>query len=271
MSCCSDAITETIIKRVNDAQYLSILCDEASDTLNKEQLSFCLRYVDKRGICEDFLKFVHCKSDLTGKDLFKEVVDTLNELGLDLKNCRGQGYDGAGAVSGVLNGLSALILKENEKARYTHCANHRLNLTISTSCKITSIRNLIYTIKEITYFFNFSPIRSEHLQWIIKNASQNKGKTKLFDVCRTKWVIRTDGLDVFEDILIYIVQTFEYFCLSPDSNVNRDTVAKAQVLLNHVTNFNFIVTLVVTRKVFDYTHSVTELLQAKSNDIVKGF
>ena len=106
---------------------------------------------------------------------------------------------------------------------------------------------------------------------IIKNGSQNKGKTKLFDVCRTRWVSRIDGLDVFEDILIYIVQTFEYFCLSADSNVNRDTVAKAQVLLNHVTNFNFIVTLVVTRKVFDYTHSVTELLQAKSNDIVKGF
>ena len=217
------------------------------------------------------MKFVHCKSGLTGKDLFKEVVDTLNELGLDLKNCRGQGYDGAGAVSGVVNGLSALILKENEKARYTHCANHRLNLAISTSCKITSIRNLMNTIKEITYFFNFSPIWSEHLQRIIKNASQNKGKTKLFDVCRTRWVIRIEGLDVFEDILIYIVQTFEYFCLSADSSVNRDTVAKAQVLLNHVTNLNFIVTLVVTRKAFDYTHSVAELLQAKSNDIVKGF
>ena len=70
----------------------------------------------KKGeICEDFLKFVHCKSGLTGKDLFKEVVDTLNELELDLKNCRGQGYYGAGAVSGVVNGLSALILKENER------------------------------------------------------------------------------------------------------------------------------------------------------------
>ena len=48
-------------------------------------------------------------------------------------------------------------------------------------------------------------------------------------------------------------------------------MAKAQVLLNHVTNFNFIVTLVVTRKVFDYAHSVTGLHQARSNDIVKGF
>ena len=43
---------------------------------------------------------------------------------------------------------------------------------------------------------------------------------------------------MFENILIYAVQIFEYFCLSP---------------------------------VFDYTHSVTELLQAKSNDIVKRF
>ena len=31
LNCCSDAITETIIKRVNAAQYFSILCDEVSD------------------------------------------------------------------------------------------------------------------------------------------------------------------------------------------------------------------------------------------------
>ena len=74
---------------------------------------------------------------------------------------------------------------------------------------------------------------------------------------------------MFEDILIYIIQILLHY--TNLHYLNRDTVAKAQVLLNHVTNFNFIVTLVVTRKVFDYTHPVTELLQAKSNDIVKGF
>ena len=218
---------------------------------------FCLRYVDKKSeICEDFLKLVHCKSGLTDKDLFKGVVDTLNEPRRDLKICRRQGYDGAWAVSGAVNGLSALILKENEKVLYTHGAKHRLSLAISTSCKITRIRNLMNTIKEITYFYNFSPIGSENLQPIIKNACQNKGKAKVFDVCRTRWVTRIDGLDVFKDILIYIIQIFEYLCLSPDSNINRDTVATAQVVLNHVTNFNFTVTLVVTRKVFDYAHPV---------------
>ena len=121
----------------------------------------------KGEICEDFLKFIHCKSGLSGKDLFKEVVDYINELGLDLKTCPEQGYDDAGLVRGVVNDLSALILKENEKALYTNCANHSLNLVISTSCNIRIIKNLMNTIKKLAYFFNFSPIRSKHLQWII--------------------------------------------------------------------------------------------------------
>ena len=112
LSCCSDAITGTTIKGINYAQYFTILCDEASDISNKEQLFFCLTYVEKKGkICEDFLNLVHCKSGLTEKDLFKEVLDILNEPRRDLQICRGQGYDGAWAESGVANGLSALILK----------------------------------------------------------------------------------------------------------------------------------------------------------------
>ena len=84
LDCCSDAIKGTMIKRVDDTQYFSILCDEASDT---SKASFCLRCVDKKGeICEEFLKFVHCKSGWSGKDLFKKVVDNLNELEFDPKN-----------------------------------------------------------------------------------------------------------------------------------------------------------------------------------------
>ena len=43
---CSDAITETIIKRVNDAQYFCILCDEASETSNKAQFILIVIIID---------------------------------------------------------------------------------------------------------------------------------------------------------------------------------------------------------------------------------
>ena len=59
--------------------------------------------------------------------------------------------------------------------------------------------------------------------------------------------------------------------MNPESTINRDTSIKVQALLNHISTFNFIVSLVITRKVFNFTHSVTVLLQSKSNDIINGF
>ena len=157
LTCSYDTMAKTIIGRVKEAKFYSIICDEASDGSNKEQLSFCLRYVDDDGdICEKFLKFIHCKSGLTGKDLYNEVTEALSRFGLDLQNCRGQGYDGGGTVSGHVNVLSALILRENSKAFYIHFASHKLNLVIGTSCKISFVRNLMDAIKDISFFFFFS-------------------------------------------------------------------------------------------------------------------
>ena len=97
--------------RVKEAKFYSIISHEASDASNKEQLLFCLRHVNNDGnTCEDVLEFIHCKSSLTGKDLYNEVTEALSSFGLDLQHCCGQGYSGAGAVSGHVNGLSVLIL-----------------------------------------------------------------------------------------------------------------------------------------------------------------
>ena len=178
-------MAETIIGRVKEAKLYSVICDEASDASSKEQLTFCLRYVNDDGdICEDFVKFIHCKSGLTGKDLYNEVTEALSSFGLDLRNCRGQRYNGASAVSGHVNGPSALILRKNSKTLYTHCAIHRLNLVIGTSCKISSARNFMDVIKDISDFFNFSPIRTKHLQNFVKKYEQGRKKCKLIDVCR---------------------------------------------------------------------------------------
>ena len=72
----------------------------------------------------------------------------------------------------------------------------------------------------------------------------------------------------FKNVIIFI-QTILSFVLSRKI-INRDTVSRSlvQALLNDLSNFPFIVTLVVKRKLFDFSHSVIELLQAKSNDVV---
>ena len=57
---------------------------------------------------------------------------------------------------------------------------------------------------------------------------------------------------------------------SRKSTIISDTTIKTQNLLTCLSNFNFIFTPVITRKVFDFTYSVNVLVQVKSNDIVNG-
>ena len=56
-------------------------------------------------------------------------------------------------ISAHVNGLSALTFNKISKAFYIHCANHRLNLVIGTSCKMAPVRNLMDVIKDSSCFF----------------------------------------------------------------------------------------------------------------------
>ena len=137
ISCCGELITSKILSAVKKAKFFSIIADEAADSSNKEQMSLVLRFVDNNLVIrEDFVRFIDCKEGLAGVNLASTLLKTISNLGLDIMNCRGQGYDGAGSVAGHINGLSAHILRLNNKALYTHCHSHRINLSISKSCAV---------------------------------------------------------------------------------------------------------------------------------------
>ena len=57
---------------------------------------------------------------------------------------------------------------------------------------------------------------------------------------------------------------------SPVSKSNSDTKTKTNTFLNCNSTFEFVYTLIVTPRVFDITLPATQLLQAKSNDILDG-
>ena len=85
-----------------------------------------LRFVDPKRfeIREEFLRFLHCSDGLSGKGLFETLTKSLrDDLKLDLSDCRGQAYDGAGAVAGTNVGLASLITARNSLALYVLVTN----------------------------------------------------------------------------------------------------------------------------------------------------
>ena len=115
-----------------------------------------MRYVDSSlDIQGYFVSFVLCENGITGEKLASVLIKKIDSLSLEIENCRGQAYDGAGNVAGPKSGLTRL----NSKAWYMHCFNHRLNLSVANTFKITSVHNLMDRIREITEFFNYSQTR----------------------------------------------------------------------------------------------------------------
>lgn len=269
IACCGAFIRDKIVLEVKKAKIFTIICDEACDSSTKEQMSLVLRFVDEEfNVREDFIAFIHCSEGLNGAALAKVILDTLDDYGLNIKNCRGQGYDGAGSVAGKVNGCSAHILRLNHLALYTHCFSHRLNLVVCKSCSVYNVKKVMDLIKDMSYFFNLSETRQIVLEKNIKEILPESTKSRLLDVCRTRWVERIVGMGNFQDLFPAIVQTFVEMSENVNRKSNDQTQSRAHSHRNAVERFDFIVGMVFTRRVFDLTMDVTKLLQAKGNDIL---
>ena len=203
---CGLMITEKILNELQEARFFSILADEAADISNLEQMAIVLRFVDKSAmIREAFLGFFHCNEGLTGREIANMIMKSIKDLGLDLRYCRGQGYDGAGNMAGKCNRASTLIQRQYPQALYVHCKSHVLNLCVASACAIQLVRNMMGHVRVVSEFFNVHPKRFALLSEKIHHLLPSADHKALIDVCRTRWVARIDGLSMFIEVFFFIL------------------------------------------------------------------
>ncbi|KAF0705946.1 zinc finger MYM-type protein 1-like, partial [Aphis craccivora] len=259
-------ITNKIVERINKAKCFASIADETIDVSGIEQFSVCVRYVDEiEGeyvTREDFLCFVPVEI-VTGEGLANTLLTTLNALGVNTLFMKGQGYDGARAMSGQYNGCAAIIKKICPEAVYVHCANHNLNLAITHACKITPIRNCLGTIKEIVNYFRKSNKAGLILKNKIKADVPEAKQTRLLKFCETRWVEHLNSLSLFYDVFEYICSALEELEVT---TCKVDGVQPHTLLLSICTP-QFIVALLVLKPIFSLTKNLSLSLQKVDCDL----
>jgi hypothetical protein len=226
-----DLITAKIVTEVKEAGMFSVLVDETADVSQREQVSLTFRIVSKEGeVVELFAGFVTTEA-LTGKGLAQVVKDFLTKLRLDLGMCRGQGYDGAAAMSGRMNGCQAVILEAQPLASFVHCASHRLNLAISDTCNVTEFKVAFGTLSSVSNFILGSPQRIAHFEREVESAFSGDEvapkRRRLLTLCATRWVERHDAVLVFCELFVAVINHLSYYEREGDA-----TVAAAAGCLN---------------------------------------
>ena len=152
-------IVRDISENIRNSFY-AIIFDEYTDVSNKEQLTFCLRWVDDCfNIREEFLGFYEVKN-IKSDTIGFAIKDILLRIQISLDKCRGQCYDGASNTLGKKSGAAKQIFDIQPKAHYTHCHCHSLSLSVKDLTKQSKLlSDTMDSAGEIAILIKFSPKR----------------------------------------------------------------------------------------------------------------
>lgn len=274
ISACNDVIVKHIATEVNAAKCFAVLADETTDIATVEQMTLCVRYLKRFAtndehknefkIVENFLKFVPL-TETTGRSIADAVLKGLADCNIDTFFLRGQGFDGASAMSGAYNGAQAVIYAQHPKAPYVHCASHCLNLAITYSSKVPAIRNSFGIIGKIYSFFK-TPKRNLVLTSKINAANQGETEIsakKLKKLCPTRWVERHDAITVMVALFDQVIEALEEITTWND----KETSTEAHTLLCSILTSQFVIALLSADKLLSYSVRLSEKLQGVNLDL----
>ena len=108
-------VKKIIIDKLKLAKNFSVILDCTPDVIHKEQMSLIVRFVDVSHcdikVVEHFIEYFIVE-DTTGKGLLDLLLAEIDKLGLNIDDCRGQGYDNGANMKGKHEGVQAHILRD---------------------------------------------------------------------------------------------------------------------------------------------------------------
>lgn len=169
ISVASSAVKKHVLDEIRGAPFYTVMADGTQDITKHDQVSCVIRYVQLNSernvveIKESFLGFFHLidQSALGIEILLKSILSDV-----DIKKCRGQGYDGASVMSGKLSGVQKRIKDYAANALYVHCSSHNLNLILCDAAEAcVEVKSFFGVIQEIYNYLGSSAPR-----WAVLHA-----------------------------------------------------------------------------------------------------
>lgn len=192
-------------------------------------------------------------SDQSAAGITSDILRSLEQMELDIKKCRGQGYDGANVMSGVYSGVQKRIKDVEPNAAYIHCAAHNLNLVINDAVsEVTEVRNFFTVLADLYTFFGNSINR-----WDILGSITGESSIKLKRLNPTRWAGRAVSLLALKLRYVDVIKALTKINLT----TKKDERDESRRLLKSIENFEFIFILIICSKILQQTNVVSQVLQ----------
>jgi hypothetical protein len=226
-------------------------------------MSICLRYLNTAScqIEERFVGFTPLQ-DMSAASLASAIKDFVGGLGLSLQCCIAQSYDGASVMSGVNNGVQAVIRRESGNAcPYVHCHTHRLNLVLQVDLakQVNYVGETFGLLEAIYAFQSVSPLRH---QVFLSQQTEEDVLLSIPQQSDTRWVCKIAGVNYFYSRLKCVIAALTELSTSK----NKKEAAEARGLLLQIRSFNVIMCLTLLHDLLPITQTLSNQLQSASLD-----
>ena len=267
---CGNTVLRQLLRDIRAAEYFALIADEATDISHNEQMCIAVRWVDSSyTIHETALGLVQLP-DTKALTLFNVIKDVLVRCSLPISSCVGQAYDGASNMSGVRNGVQALMKKESGHCLYVHCFAHSLNLCVQeVTKKCELLRNCMEFIFQLVQLIKFSPKRMNLFESMRKQITLSDGESALSPslrpLCPTRWTVRHSAIDSILKNYQALMSSLEIIQQGHD-----EYAAKGKGLLMRMESFDTLFSLKLAYLVFSAAEQFSTNLQAKDTTIAEG-
>ncbi|VVC42839.1 Ribonuclease H-like domain,Domain of unknown function DUF4371, partial [Cinara cedri] len=260
----SENLCHIICEEIISCSFFSIILDSTQDITKIDQVSVIIRYVivdyetHTINIKESFLGF-YALEQHGSMDYAHLIQNVLHKHNIKIKNCIGQGYDGASVMSGQYSGVQKRINNIVPTALFVHCCAHNLNLVISDASKISpSISRHFETLHSVLNFFNSNgPIWASLA--LGDNTASKIRRRVLKKVCSTRWEFRHTAVFVLKERFIDVIKCLTIMSLTSGKKDERDM---SKALKNKIESSEFVLILFIWENILRYLNTVSKILQS---------
>ncbi|XP_044142907.1 52 kDa repressor of the inhibitor of the protein kinase [Bufo gargarizans] len=266
---CDRCIREEVMRDVRNSQFFSIIVEDAVDLAGEEHMPIFIRHIDDgNNLHEEFVGFLPCEDD--AEIMAMNFLTTITEKWkLNMEYCRGQSYIASSRLSSKMKIVASRLLQKCPQATYTLCSSCALNIWLAKSIPVTGVSVVLGTLEDIYLFFGKSSTLEIELENTITSLFMDnveKGN-ELKEILRSEWISRHDTFEIIVTLLPSFVHCLDRVTCDDSFRWNTRVTSQAFLLSSALTDFDFVVTIVILKNALSFTRAFGKNLQGLTSDV----